>query len=247
MRAQEPVAKFLPCGQTGMTFLLSLPVWALPVATTASALALYAFAELVCARLAWQHEAGAADVLGQPEPAFLPVLPPAGGLAATAVLAVAAGLAVSAWLGSTVAAWALAGAAAASAGLFVVDARHKYLPDALTWPLALSGLWLALEGQGLVSLSASATAFLVLFAAFQVLASGAELVTGSAKLGGGDVVLAGAIGAWLGLQVAVVALVAAAVAGLLWGLLRRRSEIAFGPWMFLGTAFALPASALGWF
>lgn len=101
--------------------------------------------------------------------------------------------------------------------LAIVDARHFWLPDALTLPLAVIGLtlgdwilptpfWDRAIGAGL--------GYGVLF----LLARVYHRMRGREGLGLGDAKLLGAIGAWTGWQLLPLVLLLASSAGLLWAL-----------------------------
>lgn len=103
--------------------------------------------------------------------------------------------------------------------LAVLDARHFWLPDALTLPLAAIGLtvgdWI-LPAPFLDRAIGAGIGYAGLF----LLAVSYRRLRGREGLGLGDAKLLGAIGAWLGWQVLPIVLLAASVAGLLWALLQ---------------------------
>lgn len=108
--------------------------------------------------------------------------------------------------------------------LAVLDARHMWLPDALTLPLAALGLTL---GDWILPapfmdrvIGAAAGAGLLL-----LLALGYKRLRGREGLGLGDAKLLGAIGAWLGWQALPFVLLIASITALLWVLaLRLRGQ-----------------------
>ncbi|MCW2382399.1 MULTISPECIES: prepilin peptidase [unclassified Sphingobium] len=104
--------------------------------------------------------------------------------------------------------------------LAVLDARHFWLPDALTLPLAVLGLTL---GDWLVPapfadrMIGAAIGYIGLF----LLAMSYRRLRGREGLGLGDAKLLGAIGAWLGWQLLPVVLLLASVGGLIWAVILR--------------------------
>jgi len=112
--------------------------------------------------------------------------------------------------------------------LAVLDARHFWLPDRLTLPLAVIGLTLGdwvLPAPFQDRMIGAALGYGLLFA----LAWGYERLRGREGLGLGDAKLLGAIGAWVGWQVLPLVLLAASMAGLLWALIARlRGEVVEG-------------------
>jgi leader peptidase (prepilin peptidase)/N-methyltransferase len=109
--------------------------------------------------------------------------------------------------------------------LAVLDARHFWLPDALTLPLAAIGLtvgdWV-LPAPFLDRAIGAGIGYAGLF----LLAVSYRRLRGRDGLGLGDAKLLGAIGAWMGWQALPIVLLTASAAGLLWVLflyLRGRS------------------------
>jgi leader peptidase (prepilin peptidase)/N-methyltransferase len=133
--------------------------------------------------------------------------------------------------------------------LAVLDARHFWLPDALTYPLALVGLtvgeWVLPAPLADRLIGAGLGAGLML-----VLAYGYKYLRGREGLGLGDAKLLGAIGAWLGWTMLPLVLLFASLGGLLWALqLKARGQaidgatrLPFGTFLCLAVA---PAWALG--
>jgi len=104
--------------------------------------------------------------------------------------------------------------------LAVLDARHFWLPDALTLPLAVIGLTLgdwALPAPFRDRVIGAALGYGLLFA----LAWSYKRLRGRDGLGLGDAKLLGAIGAWTGWQALPLVLLMASGAGLLWALIER--------------------------
>lgn len=79
----------------------------------------------------------------------------------------------------------------------VVDAEHFWLPDRLTFPLALTGL-IAAAALDERRLADGVIGTAVGFAALWLLSQGYRRLRGREGLGGGDPFLLGAIGAWVG-------------------------------------------------
>lgn len=97
--------------------------------------------------------------------------------------------------------------------LALLDARHFWLPDRLTLPLAAAGIGVAAAGYGvpwldsLIGIAAGYTSLAAIALAYRK-------VRGREGLGGGDPKLFAAIGAWLGWQALPFVLLLASVAGL---------------------------------
>lgn len=79
----------------------------------------------------------------------------------------------------------------------VVDAEHFWLPDRLTFPLALTGL-IAAAALDERRLADGVIGTAVGFAALWLLSQAYRRLRGREGLGGGDPFLLGAIGAWVG-------------------------------------------------
>ena len=115
------------------------------------------------------------------------------------------------------------------------DIRSYRIPDALSLSLiGLGMMWSATAfGPGLWSAAIGAG---VGYGALALIGEVYFRRTGTEGLGLGDAKLFGASGAWLGWQALPTVLLCAAVAGLVFALIRRRSadrRIAFGPWLAL--------------
>lgn len=132
--------------------------------------------------------------------------------------------------------------------LAVLDARHFWLPDALTLPLAIIGLTLGdwfLPAPFPDRVIGAALGYGLLFA----LAWSYARLRGREGLGLGDAKLLGAIGAWTGWQALPLVLLTASGAGLLWALAERLRgrAVTRGTRLPLGTFLCLavlPAVAL---
>ncbi|WP_323764756.1 A24 family peptidase [Marinovum sp.] len=119
-----------------------------------------------------------------------------------------------------------------------VDLRQFRLPDALTLPLIVIGLGLALAGHGPPPLDAALGA-VIGFAVFWTLGAVHFRLRRVEGLGMGDAKLLAAAGAWLGWQMLPWLVLAASLPALLFALLTRHGRedrIAFGLWLCLGFA-----------
>lgn len=134
--------------------------------------------------------------------------------------------------------------------LAVLDARHFWLPDALTLPLATLGLTLGdwiLPAPFWDRAMGAALGYGLLFA----LAWGYRRLRGREGLGLGDAKLLGAIGAWTGWHMLPLVLLVASSAGLLWLLAQAmrgkpvdgNTRLPLGSFLCIAV---LPAVALGW-
>ena len=133
--------------------------------------------------------------------------------------------------------------------LAMLDARHLWLPDALTFPLAALGLTLGdwvLPASFPDRLIGAALGYGLLFA----IALLYRRLRGREGLGLGDAKLLGAIGAWLGWQLLPLVLLVASVAGLVWALalwllgreIDGSTRLPFGTFLCLAV---VPAALLG--
>jgi leader peptidase (prepilin peptidase)/N-methyltransferase len=130
-----------------------------------------------------------------------------------------------------------------------LDARHFWLPDRLTFPLAALGLtfgdWV-LPAPFPDRLIGAALGYGTLFAINMLY----RRLRGRDGLGLGDAKLLGAIGAWTGWQLLPLVLVCASLAGLAWALalklrgveVERTTRLPFGTFLCLAV---LPAAWLG--
>ncbi len=134
--------------------------------------------------------------------------------------------------------------------LAILDARHLWLPDQLTLPLAVLGLTLGdwiLPAPFADRVIGAALGAGLLFA----ITLGYRRLRGRDGLGLGDAKLLGAIGTWLGWQALPLVLLVASVAGLLWALLQQMrgkaidgaTRLPFGTFLCFAV---LPAVWLGW-
>lgn len=105
----------------------------------------------------------------------------------------------------------------------VLDARHYWLPDALTLALALAGLALGGLATGVATadrLAGGAAGFIGLW----LIGEAYRRIRGRHGLGAGDPKLLGAIGLWAGWQALPAILLIAALAGLAVAIAKRRSR-----------------------
>lgn len=134
--------------------------------------------------------------------------------------------------------------------LALLDARHLWLPDALTLPLAALGLTLG-DWVLPVPLPDRLIGAALGYAGLALLAAAYRRLRGAEGLGLGDAKLLGAIGAWWGWMLLPPVLLLASVAGLLWALALRlrgrtidaKTALPFGTFLCLAVA---PAVWLGW-
>lgn len=115
----------------------------------------------------------------------------------------------------TVAQWGVVlGASLAAA---IIDVRSRRIPNALTLPLAVTGLLYGLSCEGLGGLGQAAAACVLVALPYVLL----FVFAGG---GAGDAKMMGAIGAWLGVPAGVVVLVAVALTGGALGLLNLAAQ-----------------------
>jgi len=134
--------------------------------------------------------------------------------------------------------------------LAILDARHHWLPDALTLPLAALGLTLG-EWVLPAPFPDRALGALVGYALLALLAFAYRRLRGREGLGLGDAKLLGALGGWLGWAILPLLLLLASLAALGWALLLRLrgraidagTALPFGTFLCLAT---VPAAWLGW-
>lgn len=134
---------------------------------------------------------------------------------------------------------ALAGFGWALVLLALLDARHLWLPDAITLPLLLAGLISAWAND---DLPARALGAAIGWAALEAVRQLYRRLRHREGLGGGDPKLFGAIGAWLGLSALPPILLAAALLGLAWAAVAGRGKPDTQPMKLpLGTLLAIAA------
>lgn len=128
--------------------------------------------------------------------------------------------------------------------LAFIDIDTQYLPDNLTLPLLWLGLLLSLLGSGAPSAAipvdlrssviGAAAGYLSLWSVYHLF----RLATGKEGMGYGDFKLLAALGAWLGWQMLLPIVLAAAAVGAVTGILMltiqgrdRATPVAFGPYL----------------
>lgn len=147
--------------------------------------------------------------------------------------------------------WAAPGFAGFAGALFgwmllalaVLDARHYWLPNLLTFPLLAIGLAVGAAGIVPPPLVDRAIGAAAGFAALTLVATGYRLARRREGLGGGDPKLFAAIGAWLGWQTLPLVLLIAALAGIaivLWRMMGGKGYDPAGQLPF-GTLLAIAA------
>lgn len=136
----------------------------------------------------------------------------------------------------------------------VIDAKSRRLPDWLTLPLAVAGVWLGIAEAGWEGLWEHSLGALLGYAAFWIVRAIYRRSTGAHGLGLGDAKLLAAAGAWLGpMLLAPVVFVSAALA-LLFAIVMQiggrqlslRSTLPFGPFLSIGFAAGWAAYIAGW-
>ncbi len=144
------------------------------------------------------------------------------------------------------AALAWGGFAAALLALALIDARTRWLPDALTQPLVWGGLMAAAMGWTSVSLPDALGGAVAGYLCLWLVYWGFRLATGQEGMGHGDFKLLAALGAWFGWQQLLALVLIASLTGLLGALLqmwRKRlpanRQIAFGPFLALAGAWLM--------
>lgn len=180
--------------------------------------------------LSWLALRGRCRHCGAPIGAWYPLVELAA--AAIGAIALAALPAPEAWLAAVLGWWLLA--------LAAIDLLTWLLPDALTLPLVVAGLLVALWGEP--ALTSPAGAAIGAAAGYLTLAGIAlayRRLRGREGLGLGDAKLLAAAGAWLGPERLPTTVLAAALLGLAFALLARRGELAPETALPFGPALAL--------
>jgi len=137
--------------------------------------------------------------------------------------------------------------------LAVLDARHFWLPDALTLPLAFLGLTLGPYVTGALMLDRWIGAALG-YGVLMAIALAYRALRGRDGLGFGDAKLLGAIGAWTGWQALPLVLLFASGGGLLWALVLalvgrdvgHKTRLPLGTFLCLAVLPALLSGATLW-
>ncbi len=130
--------------------------------------------------------------------------------------------------------------------VFFVDLRHRIIPDVITVPGILIGLFLALFSPQ-VKILDSLLGLLIGGGAFYLLAILGELLFKKESLGGGDIKLAAMLGAFLGWQKLLLIFFLSALLGSIVGILaiylssriKEHRTIPFGPFLALASIAAL--------
>jgi prepilin signal peptidase PulO-like enzyme (type II secretory pathway) len=105
--------------------------------------------------------------------------------------------------------------------------KKRLIPDVWLWPLLLSGMYAnGGNSENIIAAIAGYCAGFALMWAFWK----------KNALGFGDVKLLAVAGLWLGINGLSVAVVAACVLGIIWGLVKKRKYVPFAPFLFAGTA-----------
>lgn len=115
--------------------------------------------------------------------------------------------------------------------LALIDARSMLLPDLITLPLLVAGIFASIAGFG-PPLGECLLGAMLGYSLLWVLNRASLTMNGTEGIGQGDMKLLAAIGAWQGYTTLPNLLVAASALGLFWGLVRRamRNEpFPFGP------------------
>jgi leader peptidase (prepilin peptidase) / N-methyltransferase len=123
--------------------------------------------------------------------------------------------------------------------LFVIDLRHKILPDKLTLPLLVTGLIFAIIPELDITFKSALTGSISGFVLFFLLAYFFQIITKKEALGGGDIKLIAGIGIYVGIYGVVFTIIFASVIALLTLLLIRhdlKKEFPFGPFLILAAA-----------
>ncbi len=185
--------------------------------------------------IGWLVLRGRCHDCGHAIPLRYPLLELAGGLLMAGAIA---------WYGPTLAGVAIGLFLLALLALTAIDLEHQILPDEIVLPLLWSGLIINAFGVLTTPQDAilgAAVGFLMLTG----LRLGYRALRGIDGMGQGDPKLVAAIGAWLGLQPTMTALLIAFVAGSLVGLalhlagrLAQRQCLPFGPGLALGALAA---------
>ena len=109
-----------------------------------------------------------------------------------------------------------------------IDFRSLFLPDILTVPLLLLGLFVACFNMS--SLTIEESVFGALIGYFlPVLVTLLIVWYKKDAFGGGDIKLLSALGTWLGVESLLNVIAIASILGILYAILKRKSSLAFGP------------------
>lgn len=109
-----------------------------------------------------------------------------------------------------------------------IDFRSMLLPDILTIPLLLIGLFVACFGLSNMQMEDSVVGAMV---GYFLPVSVCLLIVWYKKdaFGGGDIKLLSALGAWLGVESLLNVIALASILGIVYAIVKRKSSLAFGP------------------
>ena len=120
-----------------------------------------------------------------------------------------------------------------------IDFRSMLLPDILTIPLLLVGLFVACFGLSNMQISDSVIGAMVGYF-LPVLVCLMIVWYKKDAFGGGDIKLLSALGAWLGVESLLNVIALASVLGIVWAIVKRKSLLALGPMIAIaGIAVAI--------
>lgn len=127
--------------------------------------------------------------------------------------------------------------------LFVIDVKHKLLPDILTLPLLWLGLIFAIVDVNhspdlASSVIGAVIGYLSLWGVFWLF----KLLRGVEAMGYGDFKLSSALGAWLGWQMLPELFLLASTLGIIWFLVnnyKMQQKFAFGPFLIISALILL--------
>ena len=109
-----------------------------------------------------------------------------------------------------------------------IDFRSLLLPDILTVPLLLVGLFVACFNMSSLTIEESVVGALIGYF-LPVLVTLLIVWYKKDAFGGGDIKLLSALGAWLGVESLLNVIAIASVLGIIYAILKRKSSLAFGP------------------
>ncbi len=109
-----------------------------------------------------------------------------------------------------------------------IDFRSLLLPDILTIPLLLLGVFVACFGLSNLQIEDSVIGAMVGYF-LPVLVCLLIVWYKKDAFGGGDIKLLSALGAWLGVEGLLNVIAGASILGIVWALVQRKKSLAFGP------------------
>ncbi len=109
-----------------------------------------------------------------------------------------------------------------------IDFRSMLLPDILTIPLLLIGLFVACFGLSNMQMEDSVVGAMVGYF-LPVLVCLLIVWYKKDAFGGGDIKLLSALGAWLGVESLLNVIALASILGIVYAIVKRKSSLAFGP------------------